>query len=57
MQNLIKTELKRLEKLSEMQLMKVLDKIENDQAPEWCKTLIRNKIRECMNSKLGLATR
>lgn len=57
MQNLIKVELKRLEKLSEMQLLDVLNKIEDDQAPEWIKTLIRNKIRECMNSKLGLATR
>ena len=55
-QTALDAELKRLEKLTDMQLYEALDAMESDPAPEWVKDLVARKINSIFNQRLGLKT-
>lgn len=48
----VESELARLEKLSDLQLLDVLDLLEDDPAPEHVKKMIVAKINDIMNERL-----
>jgi len=47
-------ELARLEKLNELQLYAVLEALEEEKVPQHIKRIIANKIRQCLNAKIGM---
>jgi hypothetical protein len=47
-------ELARLDKLSDLKLLDLMDRMDKDPAPEWIKQLIYNKINAILNARLGL---
>ena len=47
-------ELARLDKLSDLKLLDLLDRMGRDPAPEWIKQLICSKINAILNARLGL---
>lgn len=46
-------ELARLEQLSDFQLVKVLEALDSDPAPQSIKTMIVNKVNSIMNERLS----
>jgi len=51
---LILEELKRLEALDDLQLYECLVAMDDDPAPKWVKDLVTQKIRNIINSRIGL---
>lgn len=52
--NLMEKELNRLNKLDNLQLLEVLNRLETEPAPQWVKDLVLNKIRSLLNKQIGL---
>lgn len=56
-QDQIEQELRRLDQLSDLQLLQIFEVMDADPAPQWVKDAIARKINNIMNRRLGLKER